>query len=133
MANEQQMKAELEQEFHRGCDLWNDAKYDELGKSFDVDIIMKKLDDPGSVVGIGNALVYLNENQKSKRPRFTPSAIEKVFVWGEGTVGQVSGTATYQDKASDKKTTAVRFTFTYNRTSQNENWLLINAFQARAE
>ncbi len=133
MPSEQQMKDELRREFERGCDLWNAAKYEELGKGFDVDIIMKKLDDPGSVVGIGNTLVYLNSNQRSKHPQFFPVAIEKIFIWGSGTIGQVSGTAKYQDKEADKKTTAVRFTFTYARASEDEDWLLINAFQARAE
>jgi len=45
MPSEQQMKDELRREFERGCDLWNAAKYEELGKGFDVDIIMKKLDE----------------------------------------------------------------------------------------
>jgi hypothetical protein len=133
MSTEQEMKDELRREFERGCQLWNAADYNELGKRFDVDVVMKKLDDPGSMIGIGNTLVYLNENQKAKHPHFTPTAIEKIFIWGSGTVGQVSGTANYQDKEAEPKITAVRFTFTYTRSSEKEPWLLINAFQARAE
>jgi hypothetical protein len=133
MATEEQMREELKNEFDRGVQLWNAADYDELGKGFDVDIIMKKLDDPGSVVGIGNALVYLNANQKAKRPKLSPVAIEHIFIWGGGTVGQISGTASYQDKDTDSRTTPVRFTFTYTRASEQEDWLLVNAFQARAQ
>jgi hypothetical protein len=133
MSTEQEMKDELRREFERGCQLWNAADYEELGKGFDVDIVMKRLDDPGSIVGIGNALVYLNKNQKAKHPHFTPTAIERVFIWGSGTIGQVSGTARYKDKESDSRVTAVRFTFTYTRSSEKEGWLLVNAFQARAE
>jgi hypothetical protein len=131
MATEQQMQDDLLKEFNLGCQLWNAADYDELAKGFDVDIIMKKLDDPGSVSGIGNALVYLNKNQKSKHPHFN-ARVESRHVWGAGTVGQVSGTATYKDKQTDTTTTNVRFTFTYTRASEDERWLLINAFQARA-
>lgn len=134
MSTEQEMKDDLKKEFAQGCDLWNAADYDALGKRFDVDIIMKKLDDPGSVCGIGNTLVYLNENQKSKHPHFDPVEVETPIVWAGGTVGQVSGTATYRDRDTDpdSKKVPVRFTFTYTRASDDEDWLLINAFQARA-
>jgi len=127
------MATDLRREFDEEIALWNAANYNELGKRFDVDVIMKRLDDPGSVVGIGNVLVYLNENQAQKRPRFEPVNVETPITWASGTVGQISGTATYLDKQGDSQTTPVRFTFTFARADNKEDWLLVNAFQARSK
>ena len=123
----------LREVFDKACQEWNAAKYDELAKRFDVDIIMKKLDDPGSVSGIGNVLVYLNKNQAPKRPKFTPHTVETPIIWGHNTIGQISGTANYLDKEGDSESVPVRFTFTFVRTDGDEDWLMINAFQARSK
>ena len=127
------MPTSLEDVFKHAWDEWNRGDYNKLGERFDVNIIMKKLDDPGSVVGIGNAFVYLNENQKPKKPQFTAGNVEKPITWANGTVAQISGTAKYLDKQGDPKATPVRFTFTFTRASEKEEWLIINLFQARSE
>ncbi len=128
------MPTSLEDVFKHAWDEWNRGDYNKLGERFDVNIIMKKLDDPGSVVGIGNALVYLNENQKLKKPQFTPDKVDKPIIWANETVGQISGTARYLDKQGDPKgPTPVRFTFTFTRASDKEEWLIINLFQARSQ
>lgn len=125
------MATDLQTAFDEACRLWNEQKYDELGKHFDVDIIMKKLDDPGSIVGIGNVLVYLNEDQAQKKPMLEKIKPEEKNEWADHTVAQISGTAHYRDKAKDTTTTPVRFSFTFTRAKKEEDWLLINAFQSR--
>jgi hypothetical protein len=131
MPNDQEMKDALREEFKHQINLWNATNYDKLAERFDENIIMKKLDDPGSVIGIGNVLAYLNKNQKSKAPQFTLDDIQDVFIWGAGTIAQVVGTATYQDRRTQTPTTEVRFVFTYSRSSVHDDWLMVNAFQAR--
>ena len=117
--------------------LWNKGDYDKLAEVFDADIIIKKLDDPGSVSGIGNVLTYLNKNQKTKRPQFTIEHAEPVYVWDSGTLAQISGTGIYRDrtdehaKERDKSPLPVHFTFTFSRDGKDHDWLVVNAFQAR--
>ena len=50
--------------------LFNAGNYDEFGKFFDVDAVMKRVDDPGSISGIGNLMAYLNTHQKPQNPQF---------------------------------------------------------------
>jgi hypothetical protein len=109
---------------------WNQADYEKLAEVLDSDIIMKKLDDAGSVAGIGNVLVYLNYNQKSKKPQFRIEHIEPAYVWDSGMLAHISGTAVYQDKIQANETIPVTFTFTFRRDDQNHDWLMVNAFQA---
>jgi len=129
------MATDLLTAFNEACELWNAANYDKLAERFDADIIMKKLDDAGSIVGIGNALVYLNANQLLKHPKLEQIKAEKPLTWASDTIGQVSGTAQYKDKTkpADGKITPVRFTFTFTRANDTEEWLIANAFQARLQ
>lgn len=131
MPNDQEMKDALLRQFRDQVDLWNGTNYDRLAERFDVNIIMKKLDDPDSVIGIGNVLTYLNKNQKPKAPQFTDVYIQDTFIWGEGKVAQITGTAIYQDRRNQMARTEVRFVFTYSRPSVHDDWLMVNAFQAR--
>jgi hypothetical protein len=130
MAPATQEATKLQQIFEDSYKLWNEGRYDDLAKRFDVDIIMKRLDDPGSVSGIGNVLVYLNKNQAPKRPQFKPDTVEDPII--SDTVAQISGTARYLDKMGANPI-PVRFTFTFTRADEDEDWLMINAFQARAK
>ncbi len=130
MAHESKEATTLQDLLTQFVKLWNAADYDKLAESFDEDIVIKKLDDPGSVSGIGNVLVYFNKNQKAKKPQFNIVEAEPAIIWGNSTVAQISGTAEYQDKIQEPKTVPVRFTFTFCRASQDENWEVINAFQA---
>jgi len=131
MANEAHEASKLQHMLDEALKLWNEAKYDDLAKVFDEDIIIKKLDDPGSVSGIGNVLVYLDKSQKPKKPQFKIKHAEPAYIWADGTVAQISGTAEYQDKIQDPKIVPVRFTFTFNRDDEGDGWLVVNAFQAR--
>jgi hypothetical protein len=107
--------------------LWNDVNYDDLGELFDVDIIMKKLDDPGSVVGIGNALTYLKKNQVVRRPQF--NVTRQFSPYKSPLLVQVSGEGKYLDKTGEAEI-PVLFTFTFKREKEDKEWLLVNAFQA---
>jgi hypothetical protein len=98
----------------------------------DIDIIMKRVDDPGSVVGIGNVIAYLNGHQASQQPQFDGVKIETVRGANELN-GQISGTAYYQDKKHVNTKIPVRFTFTFARQDVSEDWLLVNAFAAPVE
>ena len=72
------MSTDLRQAFKTACDLFNDAKYNDLGPLVDIDIVMKKVDDPGSIVGIGNVITYLNLQQAQQQPQFEVDKIETV-------------------------------------------------------
>jgi hypothetical protein len=69
MPNDQEMKDALREEFKRQVNLWNTANYEKLAERFDENIIMKKLDDPGSVIGIGNVLAYLRYAERTSSSR----------------------------------------------------------------
>lgn|ERR1039458_6637550 len=126
------MSTDLRQAFKKACDLFNDAKYTELAPLMDIDIIMKRVDDPGSVVGIGNVITYLNGHQAELQPQFEVVKAETVR-GADGTMGQISGTAHYQDKKHVNVKILVRFTFTFTRDDVGEDWMLINAFAAPME
>jgi hypothetical protein len=121
------MATDLGQAFEQVSTLFNAGKYDELGKFFDEDAIMKRVDDPGSIAGIGNLIAYLNTHQKSQNPQFEdPKVTSKKE--RSSTQGIVIGTANYRDKKTDAKTIPVQFTFVFTRDNANSDWLLINAF-----
>jgi hypothetical protein len=126
------MSTDLRQAFKTACDLFNGAKYNDLGPLVDIDIVMKKVDDPGSIVGIGNVITYLNLQQAQQKPQFEVDKIETVR-GADGTMGQISGTAHYQDKKRVNVKILVRFTFTFTRDDLGDDWMLINAFAAPME
>jgi hypothetical protein len=122
------MATDLKKAFDQVCELFNNGDYEKLAQYLDTDIITKKVDDPGSVVGIGNVTTYFKAHQTSRNPKIEKCEIEKLVVDSSQTYGQVNGIAEYRDKAKDTKTTAIRFSFTFTRGSANEDWYLINSF-----
>lgn len=126
------MSKNLQQAFKEACDLFNDAKYNDLLPLLDIDIILKRVDDPGSVVGIGNVIAYLNGHQADQQPQF--ELVKTETVRGEDEInGQISGTAHYQDNKHKNTKILVRFTFTFARNDVSSDWMLINAFAAPTE
>jgi hypothetical protein len=123
------MSAHLKEAFREVCTLFNSANYDDLLPMLDPDVILKRVDDAPSVVGVGNVMAYLKGRQAELKPKLD-SPKDITYVGGNGTNGQVSGLAQYHDSEKDKIGVAVRFTFTFNRGSDSEDWLLINAFAA---
>ena len=121
------MSTDLQQAFEHAAKLFNEGSYDELGRLFHIDAIMKRVDDPGSIVGLGNLIAYLNTHQKPLNPQF-----EDVKILSQkgvdGTHGIVIGTAKYRDKKQDKATIPVQFTFVFTRDDTDSDWMLINAF-----
>jgi hypothetical protein len=120
---------DLDEILELAIELWNDGNYEDLAELFDVDIIMKKLDDPGSVNGMGNALVYLKKNQYNKKPKLTVVHKNKWFVSDDKTLAQITGVGKYIDKLGEPELD-VHFTFTFTRDRNDREWLLVNAFQA---
>lgn len=126
------MSKNLKQAFKEACDLFNDGRYNDLLPRMDIDIILKRVDDPGSVVGIGNVIAYLNGHQEDQQPQF--DLVKTETVRGEDeTNGQISGTAHYQDNKHEDTKILVRFTFTFIRNDTDSDWMLINAFAAPTE
>ncbi|MFZ2059471.1 MAG: hypothetical protein WAU82_00525 [Candidatus Binatus sp.] len=121
------MATDLKKAFEQVSTLFNQGKYDELGQFFDVDAIMKRVDDPGSISGIGNLIAYLNTHQKPQNPQFENIEISSQKE-PDATQGIVSGKAEYRDTKSDKNTIPVHFTFVFTREDAKSDWLLINAF-----
>src|SRR5712692_10005853 len=95
----------------------------------DGDIIMKKVDDPGSVVGIGNVIKYLKGRQAQVGPQLTDIVCDG-DPYETDTMAQVSGIGQMHDKSGDTGI-PVRFTFTFTRGRKDEDWLVINAFAAK--
>lgn len=126
------MSTDLEKAFAHACGLFNNTQYDQLLPLLDPDIIMKRVDDPGSIVGVGNVIAYLRGRQAQLQPQFSNVHVEAIR-GANGTNGQISGTARYQDEKKIPLTIPVRFTFTFARSSTDEDWLLINAFAAPIE
>lgn len=126
------MSTDLQQTFYQAAELFNAGEYDKLCALFDIDAIMKRVDDPGSIVGIGNLLAYLNTHQKPLQPQLEDVKI--VFQKGnDGTQGIVIGTARYRDAKQDQRTIPVQFSFVFTRDDKDSDWLLINAFAVPAE
>jgi hypothetical protein len=121
------MATDLEKAFNQVSTLFNQGKYDELGQFFDEDAIMKRVDDPGSIAGIGNLMAYLNTHQKPQNPQFEGVTISSKKE-PSSTQGIVIGTAKYRDKKTDADTIPVQFTFVFTRDDAQSDWLLINAF-----
>ena len=123
------MSANLKETFYLAISHFNRTDYDELLPLMDGEIIMKKVDDPGSVVGIGNVINYLKGRQAQFKPELTDINLDGNPWAQNGTMAQVSGTAQYHDKKGAPGL-PVRFTFSFTRGSQDEDWMLINAFAA---
>ena len=121
------MSTDLHQTFEHTVALFNEGKYNELGEFFDIDVIMKRVDDPGSIVGIGNLIAYLNTHQKSELPQFEDIKIESQR-GDDDTQGIIVGTAKYRDKKHDRGTIPIRFSFVFTREDLDGDWLLINTF-----
>jgi len=129
------MSTKLEEAFENVLNHFNAAEYDKLLPMMDGDVIMKKVDDPGSVVGIGNVINYLNGRQKLFKPKL--DVVNRDYRCQEfsDTVGQVSGIGKMHDKTvgegAKKAPVPVQFTFTFTRANKEETWVVINAFAAR--
>lgn len=121
------MATDLGKAFDLVSTLFNEGRYDELGQFFDQDAIMKRVDDPGSISGIGNLMAYLKTHQKPQNPQFEDVKISSKKE-PDATQGIVIGTAKYRDKKQDKNTIPVQFTFVFTRDDAKSDWLLINAF-----
>jgi hypothetical protein len=119
------MAKDLLKAFKEAAQHFNTGNMDKVGEIFDSDVIMKRIGDPGSVVGIGNVIAYL-KRQKRLGPKLTNPQI--TLKLDKGTQGIVGGTADYKNKASDSNTTPLQFTFVFARNDPNSNWRLINLF-----
>jgi hypothetical protein len=119
------MAKDLLKAFKEAAQHFNTGNMDKVGEIFDSDVIMKRIGDPGSVVGIGNVIAYL-KRQKRQGPKLQNPKI--TFQQEKGAQGIVSGTADYKNKASDSKTTPLQFTFVFARNDADSNWRLINLF-----
>jgi len=116
----------LEDSFDEAIGAFNSRDYEKLVTLLDPDVILKRVDDPGSVVGIGNVMAYLSGRQRKLHPRL--SEIRKEEPREQD--GQISGTAKYHDSETDEDGTEVRFTFTFEKSEPDGDWLLVNAFAA---
>jgi hypothetical protein len=126
------MSKDLRQTFAATCDLFNDGKYEELLPAMHIDIVMKRVDDPGSVIGIGNVSAYLKGHQAQQQPQLLEPKFEHI-TGQSGMNGVISGTAYYQDKKHVPTRIRVRFSFTFTKEDPDDDWLLINTFAVPIE
>jgi hypothetical protein len=117
----------LMQAFEQASKLYNAGDYDKLGALLDIDVMLKRVDDPGYVAGIGNVIAYLNTHQKLLKPQFQ-NFQNVTSTGGNGTQGIVRGSADHVDNQQDRKTIPIDFTFVFTRDNTNSDWLLIIAF-----
>jgi hypothetical protein len=119
------MAKDLQKAFQEAGEFFNSGDMDQVGEIFDSEVIMKRIGDPGSVVGIGNVIAYL-KRQKRQKPQLLNVKI--TFQQEKSTHGIISGTAEYKNRSSDSETTPIQFTFIFARNDPNSNWRLINLF-----
>src|SRR5258708_9173912 len=93
---------------------------------FEYDVIMKRVEHPGSVVGIGNVLAYLNTHQQSQKPQFVNVNIQLQKEAMAATHGIVSGNALF--KNNQGASIPIHFTFVFARNNPDRDWLLVNLF-----
>jgi hypothetical protein len=125
------MATDLNEAFEMALVLFNNADYEKLAEQMHSDIVFKRVDDPDSIVGIGNVQVYFKARMLPQKPQLQDIK-DKTFYPRDArhaTNGQVSGTAYYQDNKSGGPI-HIRFTFTFVRKTDSEDWLLINGFAA---
>ena len=123
------MSKNLEQTFYDALGAFNRGKYEEdLAPLLDHDVILKRVDDAGSVAGFGNVMAYLRFQQAKLNPQLDITN-QPTFRQPSATLGQVSGEGQYHDRNGDGGI-SVRFTFTFARADEDDEWLLANAFAA---
>ena len=124
------MAKELRQAFDQASELFNAGNYNELGAILSSNVILKRVGDPGSIVGIGNVMAYLNTHQKSQQPQFVGPKIQMQLE--NGTQGVIGGAAEYRIKPGDRVMVPVQFTFVFVRNDPNDDWMLTNLFAVPA-
>ncbi len=139
------MPTQLYTAFNNAVGFFNNGNYNTLLQYLHDTIIMKRVDDPTSVIGVGNVIAYLNGLQAPLRPVFTPTTQTE---WSptansdNAVHANMSGSGTYQDNSlaytdvlgnPHLPSTAfpVQYVFTYRRKTTSDFWLLVNATARR--
>jgi hypothetical protein len=122
------MPMDLGEAYQDVLDRFNNVDYEGLLGVFDPDIILKRVLNPHSIVGIGNVEPYLRTHMAPHKPSLQKIA-DLHFHQASATYAYVSGTGDYYDDAT-KPPTRVRFTWSFSRDDKTEEWSLINAFAA---
>src|SRR5258708_14191281 len=112
------MAKDLLEAFKQAAQLFNTGNMEEVGEIFDSDVIMKRVGDPGPVVGIGNVIAYL-KRQKRQGPQLLNAKI--TFQQAKSAQGIVGGTANYKNRAGDPNTPPLPFTLVFARNDPNSN------------
>jgi hypothetical protein len=123
------MATDLGEAFDLVLVVFNNADYEKLAEQMHPDIVFKRVDDPDSIVGIGNVKAYFIARMLPQRPQLLDVKDKTLYPkdWKHATYGQVSGTGYYRD---NRDPIHVRFTFSFVRKNEGEDWMLINGFAA---
>jgi hypothetical protein len=113
--------------------LFNKGDYPGLMGVIDADIILKRVLNPGSVVGIGNVEAYLRTHMMPLKPSFknvAPTLFPKPPADQTAVNAHVRGEGDYYDDTVNKPaaSTHVHFVWMFTRSNTSEDWSLIHVF-----
>ncbi len=115
----------------------NSVDYNSLVLEMEADVVLKRVLNPNSVKGIGDASGYLNAHMRPLKPALRNPVNQPPWFPGGGTnntstYGQVTGTGNYYDQTTTPPLTPtpVTFTLSFVRNSTGDDWSLINSFAA---
>jgi hypothetical protein len=93
----------------------------------DPDVVIKRVLNPGSIVGIGNVESYLNYHMGPNEAYLNyDQANWQLYPKNPTTHGEVNGTGTYHDDHG-KTTATIKFTLVFARKTNKDNWALTSA------
>jgi hypothetical protein len=128
------MAVNLMNAYHNIRDLFNAWNYNDLVAAMDANIVVKKVQHPDSISGIGNVSVYLNSQMLPLKPTFTnhtdiafhPNHLD---AQASATYGLVRGVGDYVDNTvKGDKAIKVFFVWSFTRSYSTEDWMLVNVF-----
>jgi hypothetical protein len=126
------MPVNLQAAFDDVRDRFNRVDYDGLMRVIDPDIVVKRVLKPGSIVGIGNVETYLLKHMAPLRPSFENLGGVTFYPAAHATAINAHGTGDYYDDnvnvSKGRTATRVLFIWTFTRSVDTEEWLLINVF-----
>ncbi len=128
------MPVNLQAAFDDVRDRFNRVDYDGLMRVIDPDIVVKRVLKPGSIVGIGNVETYLLKHMAPLRPSFENLGGVTFYPAAHATAinAHIHGTGDYYDDnvnvSKGRTATRVLFIWTFTRSVDTEEWLLINVF-----
>ena len=112
----------LSQTFDLACEYFNSQNWNALERLLDVNVTMKKIDDPKehheSRVAV---MAYFNGHGTDDKARFIPSTRNEQIV---GNIGLISGSGDWFTTSDTRQPVTIAYAYAFR--NDNGNWLAIN-------